>query len=400
MDRADAGPDADEADIGFDGTDIGESVTDLSNDDATGAEGIPVDAVDAVETESCSEGDFECLTDGTARKCRGGDWVELGRCFLGCSPSADSCYYPSNIPIETAQEVDNEGLWDVSIGDTDSPVTINSDDGSITGARGTVIREAGEGLLNGIYFSEESQPEDPSKTAGIFVMKSLDIQPGATLVGIGSNPLILLVREGVHIHGTFDVGARSQEEAPVHHGHYVPGPGGFEGGPAGTAGEGLCPGGADGGEDCSEYTSAGGGGGGFGGRGGDGGDGADPDRGCETVYFGGDGGGPCGDDDLIPIFGGSGGGGGGGPPSGPAEPGAGGAGGGALQITSLQFIHVYSSGVIIAPGGGGGGADNEGGGGGGAAAGGAILLESVDVTLDSDSVLATNGGGGGSGDCT
>jgi hypothetical protein len=254
--------------------------------------------------------------------------------------------------------------------------------------------------VDGIYFDVVPQADDPAGPAGFFIMESLDLPEGVTLLGVGSNPIVLLVREGVHVRGTIDVGARQDPASTVAAlGHHLPGPGGFSGGGAGEQGLGPCPGGTDGGEACNEYTTAGGGGGGFGGRGGDGGDGAEPPN-CNTVYEGGAGGGPCGAPELRPLTGGSGGGGGGRPPTGTSAPGPGGAGGGGLQITSLTFIHVYATGIITAPGGGGGGGDLNAGGGGGGGAGGGVLLEAAEIVLDPGSVIAANGGGGGSGDCT
>lgn len=358
---------------------------------------------DREEDTPCTDGQLECLDDGSARRCEDGSWVGLGVCHLGCDSITGKCYHASNVPEDTAREVDRGDLVtpDFPLGET--LITVSSDDGSITGGSGAVIRAAGEGLISGIFFQVVDQADDPARDAGVFIMESLELSEGVTLVGVGSNPMVFLVAGGVHIHGTIDVGVVKAEFAPVTEGHHIPGPGGYRGGDASTQGEGPCPGDADGGTECGTYCTSGGGGGGFGGRGGDGGDGEDSSLGCPTVFEGGAGGGPCGSSELRPVFGGSGGGGGGRPDDDlgePAIPGKGGAGGGALQITSLELIHIYPTGIITSPGGGGGGATADGGGGGGGGAGGALLVEAPQVILDAGGILAANGGGGGAGDCT
>ncbi|MFH1434122.1 MAG: hypothetical protein ABIJ56_00260 [Pseudomonadota bacterium] len=348
----------------------------------------------------CTDGQFECLADGTARKCFGDTWGPQVRCPLGCDAAAQACFVPSNIAADARDNVFNADLLDISLAGASSPVTINSDDGSITDAMGSAIRPAGTGTQGGILYMNAPQEGSPSSSAGLFIMKSLDVPAGVTVSGVGSNPIILYIRESASIAGTIDVGATRPSSMVTADGHHTPGAGGFAGGEAETQGLGPCPGGADGGSACGQFTTSGGGGGGFGGRGGDGGDGADPSYSCTTVYYGGDGGGPCPSAGLLPLIGGSGGGGGGMAEGSTSQPGKGGAGGGAIQISALQLIHLLTGGIITAPGGGGGGADNNGGGGGGGGAGGGILLESPDITLDPASIVAATGGGGGSGDCS
>ena len=317
----------------------------------------------------CTDGQFECLADGTARKCFGHAWGPQVPCPLGCDAAAQSCFVPSNIPADARDNVFNADLLDVSLAGASSPVTINSDDGSITDAMGSAIRPAGTGTLGGILYMNTPQEGSPTSSAGLFIMKSLDIPAGVTVAGIGTNPIILYIKESASIAGTIDVGATRPSSIVTADGHHTPGAGGFAGGAVETPGQGPCPGGADGGSACGQFTTSGGGGGGFGGQGGDGGDGSDPSYGCTTVYYGGDGGGPCPSAELMPLIGGSGGGGGGVAAGASSVPGQGGAGGGAIQISALQAIHMLTGGIITAPGGGGGGADNSGGGGGGGGGG-------------------------------
>jgi hypothetical protein len=362
------------------------------------------DEADGEESDlgPCDNGQFDCNADGRAFECQGGVWVELGDCPLGCDGTAGLCYQPSNVPGDVAGEIDDGGLLALDLTGAVSPVVVDTGDGSITDASGGFIRESGEGMKGGIFFAVRPQPDDPSRSAGIFIMRSLVVPAGVTVVGVGSNPLILLITEGAVIGGTIDVGAVRDRGVPESEGYAVPGPGGYPGGAGGMVGEGPCPGDADGGNACGDYCTSGGGGGGSSGWGGDGGDGADPSLSCYDVFYGGPGGGPCGLPELRPLVGGSGGGGGGRPASTIylSVPGTGGGGGGAIQITALLSIRVTPSGVITAPGGGGGGGDLDGGGGGGGGAGGSVLLESSEIILEPGSVVAANGGGGGSGDCT
>jgi hypothetical protein len=305
---------------------------------------------------------------------------------------------PSNIPEFGREDILLEGLSELDLSGAQSPVKINSDDGSIVDASGSYLRMAGTGLLGGLMFYPFGQTGDESEPAGIFTLRRLHVPVGITLQGVGSVPIILYVTEDVTVAGTIDLGAMPDKQSIRSSGEHIAGPGGSPGGADGDPGQGPSPGLGGEGEACGCYTTSGGGGGGFASAGGTGGDGADPFEGCDTVYDGGVGGGSWGNVMLQPLTGGSGGGAGGVAVGGDSEPGRGGAGGGALQITALQEIVVESTGVITAPGGGGGGGDLEGGGGGGGGAGGAILLESQTVILEPGSVVAANGGGGGSGD--
>ena len=352
----------------------------------------------------CTDGLLECLPDGSARRCADGVWHDLGACPLGCDPTSGACYHPSNLPESATVEAGRTELVAPGLAGAGPTILVNGDSGSIAGTGGTVIRNAGTGTIDGIFFDVVPQTGEPSRTVGVFVMDGLDLPAGVTLRGSGTNPIAFLAEHGIHVRGTIDMGAGMSSATPAAaEGHHAPGPGGFPGGAASTAGAGPCGGLADGGTRCGRYCTAGGGGGGFGGRGGDGGDGRDASLSCHTVFEGGDGGGPCGTAELVPLIGGSGGGGGARPDDDPAAravPGLGGAGGGAFQMTSLESIHIYATGVVTAPGGAGGGADFDGGGGGGGGAGGGLLLEAPTVVLDAGGVLAANGGGGGSGDCT
>jgi hypothetical protein len=311
-----------------------------------------------------------------------------------------SCFQPSNMSAETAAALDSPALSSLVFSGAASPVTVNTDDGSIVDGVGAVLRPVGEGVLNGIFFEVAPLPGSATDSAGVFAATRVTVPAGLTVIGVGQNPMIVLAREGVDIYGTIDVGARREATAAAPAGDHLAGPGAFTGGMAGLAGFGDCAGGADGGLYCSSGTTSGGGGGGFGGQGGKGGDGSAPSEGCATVFLGGPGGGICPDASLMPLVGGSGGGGGGVAQGATSTPGEGGAGGGALQITCLSTLHLFAGAVVTAPGGGGGGGTNIVGGGGGGGAGGALLLEADEVILEDLSVVAANGGGGGSGDCS
>ncbi|MBN1770663.1 MAG: hypothetical protein JXB32_05335 [Deltaproteobacteria bacterium] len=386
---ADADADADRAEVP-DG--------DVSSEDAGDGEDAAEDAA------GCTDGLFECLPGGRARRCVGGAWEDLGTCRLGCNAATGTCYHPSNLPEETVAEAGRAELVAPVLPAAETPITVDGDSGSILGRSGAVIRNPGEGVLDGVFFGIVAQPADPTRNVAVFVLDGLDVPAGVTLRGAGTNPIAFLTEHGIHVYGTIDMGAGTGPMLVTEvDGQHVPGPGGHFGGAPSMPGAGPCPGLADGGARCGNYCTSGGGGGGLGGRGGDGGDGSSPSQGCTAVFEGGAGGGPCGTAELVPLFGGSGGGGGGRPddePTAAAVPGTGGAGGGAFQMTSLEAIHVYPGGGVTAPGGGGGGADLTGGGGGGGGAGGGLLLEAPTVVLDAGGFVAANGGGGGSGDCT
>jgi len=322
-----------------------------------------------------------------------------GELCLGSDQTA-SCKAVGNLPGSVADAYFGVPLESLDLSGASSLVYLDGDSGEIWDDGGRVFRGPGTGDVGGIGFDLVGQRDAPSNQVAVFSFASLIVPEGVTVVGIGSNPLVLFGRDWVEIHGTVDVGARREDDAAVYDGDCLSGPGGFAGGQAGEIGLGECGGGADGGDSCGLACTAGGGGGGHSGLGGSGGDGSDPEGGCPTVYTGGAGGGECGRESIQPLVGGSGGGSGGIAVGVPSEPGLGGAGGGAIQIISLSGVLLGSTGIVTAPGGGGGGGANDAGGGGGGGAGGAILIEAAMVILDASSVLAANGGGGGSGDCT
>jgi len=333
------------------------------------------------QTAPCStDGEVECLPDGSARQCVGGLWQLLGSCPLGCSATEKACRVPSNVEADLMGKGTGEHATTAA-----NPLTIDTDTGAIAGAN-TVIRPAGTGLdaASGIYFDTVAQGSG-QPGLGVFVLKKLTVIADTTLEATGSRALAILASDTVTIDGIIDVSGAVQ----------TAGPGGFAGGA--PDGNGLGPGGGKGttGSTYSHYCIGGGGGGGHGGAGGAGGTStcAAPNN-----FAGGAGGSAGGNDTLVPLVGGSGGAGGVEPTgSTNSTPGSGGGGGGAIQIVATAIV-VGAKGGINGGGGGGGESINAGGTGGGA--GGAILLEAAVVTVAVGGVLAANGGGGGGGDCT
>ena len=327
----------------------------------------------------CTGDTFECLPDGRARVCQNDQWTNLGLCPLGCDPMARACRVPSNAPPD-AMEEGSGGIAPAA----ESPITINTNNGSITHASGT-LRPAdtfGVDPGSGIYFNHYPQ-SDGDKELGVFSMDTLHIGSEVEVFVVGSHPLVLLVDEDVTIEGVFHLeGAEGQAGA-----------GGYAGGPPETAGLGSCPGQPGAGNNDGHGCTSGSGGGGHSSSGGAGGNAH-----CEGFTGGAGGSGGCGNENLIPLFGGSGGAGGSVMSGeGSTNPGDGGGGGGAIQITASGHLTI-SAGGINAGGGEGGQCTSAGGAGGGA--GGAILLEAQSVDLVAGAVLAANGGGGGGGDCT
>ena len=257
-------------------------------------------------------------------------------------------FTPSNVDVS---QLDFSGVGDV---------VVSSDRGWQTDLGGLL----GSDNSGAYHYEEITQPNGPK--LGVFTVKSLTIQAGATVEVTGADALVVVALDTIDIEGKL-FGNSSFDQARV--------------GPAAswlhsgvnTAGQGAGGGGAGSGE-----TS--GGGGGFCGTGG---------AGAALTGTAAQGGAPYGMPTLVPLVGGSQGG------SGMAE---GGAGGGAIQLVAATSITV--GGVIHVGGEGGwnGGVYNpptseEAAGGG---SGGAILIESTSVTIAG--TLAANGGGGGQGD--
>jgi hypothetical protein len=245
----------------------------------------------------------------------------------------------------------------------------------------TVLRRAGEGVVDGIGFHIVDDQ------VAVLAVTSLTIEPDAALFPIGTRALVVLSEGEVSIQGVFDVSAPCDGTTRI-----CGGPGGGDG--AETQGD-LATGCAPGRNGNGSFSGGrtGGGGGGFstdGAAGGTAGGGTVPGGAGGSLELG-----DCPGSSLEPLIGGGGGGAG----AYLAEGGSGGGGGGALQITSFTSITINPPASsfflgIFANGAGGDGASDGGGGGGGA--GGAILLEAPAITVDGGYIVA-NGGAGGAG---
>jgi len=329
------------------------SDTDPCGDCATCDE--QADGCDPLPASSFCFGDVLVTCDGA-----GG---QLGRvnCPLGCNENEDPnrCFLlaPSNLP----QDVLCAGTVDVVI---DTPVTIDTDAGTITGA----------GSLDFVFVQVSQGSDAPS--VGVFSFGRLDILADVTVQG--DNALVLVACDDMIVEGVIDACARQQAH----------GPGGGDGGDAEQDGLGYetGPGGGGAGMTVSPMDDAGGGGAAHGGAGGDGG---------ETPNLAGGVGGSYYDDaTLVPLRGGSGGGGGGQGASDGGGPGGG--GGGAVQLVAGGSLVIAAGAGVNACGAGGSGAIENGDAGGGGGSGGAVLCEAIAVVVEG--TLAANGGGGGGGD--
>jgi hypothetical protein len=307
----------------------------------------------------CGTTDESCASADVLRTCTdvGVEAVDTS-CAWGCIAASTRTPEPhcaQIVPHGDAVLLDdlipNGSLADVIVG---SGTVIDTDTGEISSAASTV-RDAGEGIIDGIEFSDRG-------TVGVFRFKSLTLVGGVD--ASGTNALALVADGAVTISANFDMrGGCSGNSA---------GPGGFEGG--GRAANGAGIGHGDGGNAVNE----GGGGGGYGGKGGPGGN---------LLDNGGD---AYGVPRIANLVGGSGGGGGGDGQLG----GVGGGGGGAIQIVSNTGITIAANDGINAGGCGGKAPVGDGSGGGGGA-GGTILLEAPSITISG--ALAVNGGGGAGG---
>jgi hypothetical protein len=349
-------------------------------DDGQPGDGPPPDANPDGQVDlaaPCTDGTFECLTGGGARRCVAGVWKVMGSCPLGCEQATKSCRVPSNVDADSVFK----GSGDVET--KGATMAFDTDTGEIKSGT-TVVRAAGVGDKSGIYYEQKVQTGSPG--LGIFSLKKLVVDAAGTVTATGVRALVLLASDAVTIDGVIDVSATAS----------AGGPGAFDGGKGNAAGGGPGAGGVSKASATGKYCAGGSGGGGHGGAGGAGGKSA-----CAAPddFAGGVGGKTGGAAGLVPLAGGSGG-------AGSVKPasvtgsttGAGGGGGGAVQIVSAATITVGAKGGINAGGGGGGKSISAGGAGGGA--GGAILFESPLVTVSVGGVLAANGGGGGGGDCT
>ena len=317
-----------------------------------------------------------------------------------CDEAIDeSCVPISNVPAANL----SEGQAPLTI--TEGTVSVNTSTGEISG-----IREAGEGLVVGIYFKQVEQAG--GGLVGLFAVTELTVSDGATLVLTGSLPGTILVSGDATVEGNIQLSGAKGSDAntsgpnPGGSGAAGSGDGGYgsntsyAGATAGSGtghgflgiagvhygngggGAGYCAGGGGGMGDRPSVvgkpgTMGAGGAGGF--NGGDGGK-------------GGNGGGPYGSDALTPLIAGSGGAGGySDTDHGPnGAGGGGGAGGGALQLSVAGSLAITETGNMTASGGPGGDAW---GGGGGGGSGGSLLLEAATIDV-AGSVLAHAGKGG------
>jgi hypothetical protein len=380
----DAGLDA-SADLGFDaGIDLGvdagvDAGVDLGTD-------LGVDlGFDA--GPSCLASDAaSCFDATTLLTCPGGT-PTFTTCALGCSSTpSPQCrvILPSNIgPVVSI----SDSTADLNTGsitgmpywlfDTESGQILAYDTGGTTS---TEIRAGVLGLDHGIRFTRRPA-SGAGSDLGVFVVNSLVIAEGTTVVATGPRAFVLLAARSVDIRGALLVNANVIPGMPG------PGPGGQAGGANETAGGGT-GGGLPGSRAALGNDDSGGGGAGFGSAGGSGG--------APSVLLAGGGGGVSyGSLELIPLRAGAGGAGGG-----DDDGGAGGAGGGAVQISATDFIRITAAGYIDASGAGGQGgratmSTMDSGAGGGGGSGGAVLLEAAIVTIDGR--VGANGGAGGQG---
>jgi len=349
-----------------------------AEEDPAEQDGIDDEAGEAeAETDgfTCEPGENWCNGDGDIEMCNvDGTSTSVTTCGLGCSDTPDThclVMVPSN--LEDGSYFCMPGLVEPVLSTGVSRVYFDTDTGEITeyDASYTLIatlRAAGEGMVSGINFDVVPQ-ETGYPALGVFSLEAFTLPEGIDLRFRGAGVPVIIACTDVLIEGIVTVAARRS-----HDGELSPGPGGF----AAAAG----PGAGVSGTNSSTGRSGGGGGGAFGGYGG---------RGGITTY-GGSGGSPYGNDELVPLVGGSGGGNG---TDNDPNYGMGGPGGGALQISALGSIVLDLRGIIEAGGLGGTGGDGNGSGG-GAGSGGGILLEAPTITVGSGAFVAANGGGGGS----
>jgi hypothetical protein len=330
--------------------------------------------------------------DGTPPRCEGGELITCSggievadRCVLGCSGSGTECrqLVPSNvgdlIPLDAGsgalEIVDETWIVDTDTGAIDAylPMPGGPSGDPVRSVRDAVFGDDGSGV---VFNHVDPGPAAPGQLA-VLSVDTLTIRNGASLIGVGSLPLVIMAATDIDLAGRLTVAADELPDDPR------PGAGGFLGALGGTElGDG--PGGGQPGlvGDPSWHDS-GGGGGSYATRGGTGGE--------AMAALGGEGGPTYGNEDIVPLQGGSGGG--GGAPRYTELPG--GNGGGAVQLVAAGAITIRSTGVIDASGAGGWSGSEVSGSGGGS--GGAILVEAPRVVVEAGGGLGANGGAGAGG---
>jgi hypothetical protein len=279
--------------------------------------------------------------------------------FVGCSNATPRAtgdggptdseaidFVPSNVDLS---KVDFTGVEDVVIS---KDQTLRTDNGGLLGGTGNYT------------YRELTQVNGPK--LGVFAVKSLTIESGATVTAVGADALVVVALDTIVIDGRL-FGNSQTADGRI-------GPGAVDQNDAGnSAGSG-----AGGGSAGSDSTSAAGAG--YCGTGG---------AGASSSGDPAQGGGMWGTEEIVPLVPGSNGGSGG--------VGAGGDGGGAIQL--VAGISISVSGVVHVGGKGGwnagvydatGSLSQQASGGG---SGGSILIEAP--TVDIRGTLAANGGGGG-----
>jgi hypothetical protein len=286
-------------------------------------------------------------------------------CTHGCDAVSGACLptrlLPANLPAETcdAQPDDDAELSGNTSLDTDANCT-------------SVQQQAGDA------------PE-------ICVVRHRDVHvlAGALITVSGSRALALVATRSLRIDGVISVAAHGGNAGP---GALSTGPG------VGHAATVRASGAVD------IPANAGGGGGGHAAKGGAGGGvpaSCNSDMSCAVAGVGGA---AYGDEQLVPLSGGSLGGKNSAVATSSRQAIAGG-GGGAIQLVSCGDLAIGGQAIVDASGGGGGGGfpsstdamNASPGAGAGGGSGGAILIEALRVMLEPGAILVANGGGGGGG---
>jgi hypothetical protein len=345
-------------------------------------------AIDAI-ADTCTPAMTAC--DGRVVKTCGDDqhWnPSLDRvCDFTCDHG--TCVGASNVP-----------LADVATCDANAPLLAPPPGAvvSISAAGGTHLDCSPNCGVPGVTRIDATKKyATPAPGLSLFCLAKITLT-GATQLGVASGggpteAIAFVVDDTVDIGSivSLDGGAAGSGTDGGHGG-----PGGYDGAPLssddGLDGKGPChgKGGANDGPAVfgSDYSGGGGGGAGNATVGGFGGQGSCVDG--DHHGQGGDDGGVCGNETLVPLVGGSGGGGGGDATSNGPYGYAGGGGGGALQISARRSIAI--SGAVSARGGAGFGTSSIDGGGGGGAGGG-LLFEAPMISITGQ--LVVDGGNGG-----
>ncbi|HJL17243.1 MAG TPA: hypothetical protein RMH99_16370, partial [Sandaracinaceae bacterium LLY-WYZ-13_1] len=150
--------------------------------------------------EPCDPSAYPICDGDTVVRCESGAEVRDPPCPLGCASGACRALDPSNVGTEIALD---DGTADLDVGSGEYWVFVTHTGQVVrwVGETSTEIRpEGAEGLHAGSGIAWR-----PVGDLGVFAVRSLRVRDGGWLVGLGEDPLVILVEEEALVEGRVDV---------------------------------------------------------------------------------------------------------------------------------------------------------------------------------------------------